>query len=209
VSFFDPTPRDARESGFAAFPSDGPPDNVLGGAVAFALVLARTEDVAVLVHGGAAYPTGFHFSLAVRRRAGDEVFNPLGNSILGGGPPSSPPDESLRFGLEFADGSMVTDRDEFPEEVAEGRPVLLPTGGTGSSLHYETYVWLSPLPPPGPMAFVCQWQAHGIALTRVELDADIVRRAAEQAIELWPIGPPSEGGYTSTVLRADKPESEK
>ena len=208
MSFFDPTPRDAREPGFASLPSDGPPDNVLGGAVAFALVLARTEDVAVLVHGGAAYPTGFHFSLAVRRQAGDEVFNPLGDSI-GGGPPAGPPDELLRFGLEFADGSKVTDRDGFPEDAANGRPVLLPTGGTGSSLHYETDVWLSPLPPPGPVAFVCQWQVHGIGLTRAELDADVIRRAADEAIELWPAGPhPPEGGYTSTVLRA-KPDGEK
>jgi hypothetical protein len=52
-------------------------------------------------------------------------------------------------------------------------------GGGGASWHQTNWVW--PLPPPGPLAFVCEWPAAGIALTRTEIDAQLVLEAAERA----------------------------
>jgi hypothetical protein len=51
------------------------------------------------------------------------------------------------------------------------RIVLLPGGGSGGVGGWDEQYWVAPLPPPGPVAFVCEWPAAGIALTRGEVDA--------------------------------------
>ena len=59
--------------------------------------------------------------------------------------------------------------------------------------------WLWPLPPPGPLTFVVEWPALGIAETRAETDATAVVEAAASAAPLWPEESPSGNwfGYTS------------
>jgi hypothetical protein len=42
-----------------------------------------------------------------------------------------------------------------------------------------------PLPPPGPLAFVCVWPARGIPSAGVEVDGAAVLRAADAAVTLW------------------------
>jgi hypothetical protein len=42
------------------------------------------------------------------------------------------------------------------------------------------------LPPPGPLAFVCQWPARGIPESRSEIDARLVLEAAVRVTSLWP-----------------------
>jgi hypothetical protein len=46
--------------------------------------------------------------------------------------------------------------------------------------------WVWPLPPPGPVEFVCEWPLHGIAESRGALDAQLIVDAAARAIPLWP-----------------------
>jgi hypothetical protein len=53
-------------------------------------------------------------------------------------------------------------------------------GGSGESRFQQGY-WISPLPPPGPVGFVCEWPAVGIPVARQELDAQLIRDAAENA----------------------------
>jgi hypothetical protein len=43
-----------------------------------------------------------------------------------------------------------------------------------------------PLPPIGPLFFVCEWPAAGIPLTRVEVDSERLRDAAGRSRELFP-----------------------
>jgi hypothetical protein len=45
-------------------------------------------------------------------------------------------------------------------------------------------VW--PLPPAGPLAFVCEWPGRGIAESRMEPDARLILEAAGRAVTLWP-----------------------
>lgn len=45
--------------------------------------------------------------------------------------------------------------------------------------------WLWPRPPPGPLTFIAEWPKHGIPESQVTFDGDNLRRAAEDAIELW------------------------
>src|SRR5256885_6760927 len=54
--------------------------------------------------------------------------------------------------------------------------------------------WVWPLPPPGPVAFVCEWPAFGIPESRAELHARLILDAAARAVELWPEdGDPARG----------------
>ena len=39
---------------------------------------------------------------------------------------------------------------------------------------------------PGPFAFVCEWPARGIGLTRVEIDSQALLDAANRTKPLWP-----------------------
>jgi hypothetical protein len=47
-------------------------------------------------------------------------------------------------------------------------------------------VWVWGLPPPGQLAFVCEWPARNIPETRVEIEAGLVLEAASRAVPIWP-----------------------
>jgi len=71
----------------------------------------------------------------------------------------------------FADGRKVTTLDEhWGSEGEPEQPILESGSGGGSPGHYDSEYWLWPLPPPGPLVFVCEWAAVGIAETRTEID---------------------------------------
>jgi hypothetical protein len=148
-----------------------PPDNALGGVVPLDLLLARTDAVAVVVSELTAYASGFSFELAVTWRR----------------PPSGWEEARRRQALWHARAGVPSDDTFLLEvELAEGgRAALLPQGGGGDDSHWQQRLWASPLPPPGPLALVCEWPAEGIALTRHPLDEALVRAAAGRAQLLW------------------------
>ncbi len=110
------------------------------------------------------------------------------------------PDEALRFGIELSDGAKATVFDGYryfgTEEQPSG-PVLMQRGGTGGMRSFELGLWVWPLPPPGPLAFVCEWPAEDIPLTRFEIDANEIRASAARAEQLWPDGSVIGGGWVS------------
>ena len=176
----------------------GPPENVLPGSFALALMLARTENVAMTAHGGLAYPNGFAFRATLVRRTDFELAtgNPFHRWHHQQGELT---DDVLRFGVQFSDGAKATvfdGRRWFGEEGEPRGPVLMQRGGGGGGRTWDFGFWVWPLPPDGPLAFVVEWPSEGIALTRVEIDASVVRAAAEDAETLWPDddGPSSAGG---------------
>lgn len=168
------------------------PHGTLPGVVALDLVLARSDRVAICVTRLAAYPTGFEFDLVVISRSeveGDELdpllFGPHRHRRRG---TTSQDDEVLRLGVQFADGDKATNTGGFHPR-GDGPPVgpVLHSGGGGGgggTWHQNEWVW--PLPPPGPLAFVCEWPAGGIALTRHEIDADLIHEAAGRAQVIFP-----------------------
>jgi hypothetical protein len=199
--FFEPPPPPPQPEPFRPPPWLGPPRNVLGVAVPVRFVLARTESVAVAVVDATAYPIGLEFRVAVRRRGGErEVWEePLGlHPRLRGG---EIPPELLRMGVQFSDGRKATSLAGFPHRPDEepSRPVLVSRGGGGGGGHWDYGFWLYPLPPQGPLAFVCEWPSEGIDLTRHEIDGELIRGAAGRAEVLWEDETSARGEWTAAV----------
>ena len=211
VSFFEPPPPPPEPPERPPYePWMGPPDNALGGVVALELVVARSETTLVAVSGMSAYPQGFGFTLAVRWRTEPnpieprmfDPFHPGLRARVGGG--LDP--EVMRFGIEFADGRKVTNLQPHPhleDESGEppAGPMLMGGGGGGGGRRWDYRYWVWPLPPAGPLAFVCEWPAQDIPLTRIEIDAGLVLQAASRAQVVWeddlPNTPSSDWSTTS------------
>jgi hypothetical protein len=74
-----------------------------------------------------------------------------------------------------------------PEGLPPDQPVLVEAGvgGEGGRLgrgaFWDMELAVQPLPPPGPLAFVCPWPGRGIPEERVEIDAEPILDAAAAA----------------------------
>jgi hypothetical protein len=173
----------------------GPPANVLPGVVPVELLIARTDETAVAVTGIRAYPTGFGFtlSLRLRRLSPRQQQDPYPFDVPFEG--DQIPDAFLRFGVQFADRAKATNLPRYDlhhdDDTEPTPPVLTAHGGGGGGTAWDMEQWVWPLPPAGPLAFVCEWPARQIGESRVELDARSVRQAAERATTLWPDEPSS------------------
>jgi hypothetical protein len=192
MSFFEPP---ARPPAYAARPVSppawiGPPHNVLPGIAPVQLLIARTDQTVVAIAGIQAYPAGFSFTLCLRLRnlsaREEEQFPYLLDRVPFGGDPL--PDEFLRFGVQFADGRKATNLDpsSYDPDQEPDRPVLNHQGEGGGGAAWDMEHWMWPLPPSGPVAFVCEWPGRGIAETRAEIEATSILEPAGHAVTLWP-----------------------
>jgi hypothetical protein len=176
----------------------GPPRDILGGAVLLQRLFAQTERAVVALRHVVAYPDGCSLSLrlAVRRGALEPaVWERLTGRLSGQEPAGRPADDDLKFGVRFPDGTRATSVDnafsgwgrstDRPEP-----PMLVETGadyaGTDSYLESDRELWLWPLPPPEPFEFVVEWRALGIGTTAGTLDGAAIAGAAELARPYWP-----------------------
>lgn len=185
--FFEPPPRPSvpEEPRYRAPPWWGAPRGTLPGVVGLELVLARTDKVAVCVTRLAAYPTGFEFDLlTLSADDQDDDLDPLmfRHHRMRSGAAEEIPPELLRFGVQFADGSRVTNLGGLQHHRTrpEG-PIMLPGGGGGGGGNWRQTQWVWPLPAPGTLTLVCEWPAMGIPATRNELDAGLILDAASRA----------------------------
>jgi hypothetical protein len=174
-----------------------PPVDVVPGVVPVELILARTSQRAIGLSGIRAYPTGFGCTLHLRLREdipGEQSnFGAFNMFYEGVDPAGEFADYYLRFGVGFADGRKATNlvqRHDFDEGPAPDPPTLRLIRWEGyDRLAWEVDVWIYGLPPPGPLAFVCEWPARGIPESRVEIDAGPVLEAARRAVPIWPDPP--------------------
>jgi hypothetical protein len=192
MTFFEPPPPPPEEPAEpVAHPWLGPPNNVLGVTIPIDAVLARSQKAIVTLGSLVAYPEGFTLEYLILVRdpdAGEHLpeLHRYAHRRSGG---DELPDELFRFGIEFADGSRATTLDvrraftSSPDEIRG--PILAPRGGGGSLDRWQGSYWVWPLPPDGPLAFVCEWPVAGIPLTRYELEAGCVREASARAELLW------------------------
>jgi hypothetical protein len=166
------------------------PQAQLPAVVPVELVLARTEAAAVLLSAVRAYRTGFEFTVVAlvreRIRSGRRLESVHAHPPAG----VDPGPDFLRFGLRFADGRSAANlpHSEPPDtgDPASAAPMLMRQHGSGDGQRWEHDFWVWPLPPPGPLAFVCQWPALEIPESAVEIDAGLVLDAAARSYELWP-----------------------
>jgi hypothetical protein len=186
--FFGPPPQPVEEPcpRPASPPWTGPPHGVLPGVVPVELVVARNARAAVYVGRCAAYPTGFELEVRVLLAAGADLDPSLNGPHHFPGRGSNY-EEMLKFGLEFSDGRKVTNVGGHRGGGGEPEgPVLWSMGGGGGGGRWEQDFWVWPLPPAGPLAFVCEWPAADIALSRAETDAQQLLDAAARSAALFP-----------------------
>ena len=192
MGFFDlsvpPSPEYEEPDPFRV-PWRGTSDDTTGMVVPLVRVLARTDEVAILVGGFVAYPAGFDLTvITIARLAWAKRGippNPMGYGFPDRGFPSS---EFLRFGLRFADGSKATNI-EFGHSAGRGGDGvrgLLPRGSSGGGRKYTSRYWCEPLPPKGALGLLCEWPKYGITETEDVISADLILAAAEQATAIWP-----------------------
>jgi hypothetical protein len=207
MSFFDDIPPPQRPSTPEPRrePWRGTSEDTLGVPVPISEILARTEDVAVLVSGIVAFPAGFSFSLILLSRLNPprQPFAPLAH-LHPGLPEQQDP---FRFGIGLADGTkVVADGGPWPP-VTEGIHRLRPQGGGGGGRSWRQGFFFQPLPPKGPLHFVCEWPAYDIPESRLELDSALILDAAEKARPIWPEDerlpePPERPKLSGSMLRS-------
>lgn len=182
IEFPDPPPRPVVERP----PWSEPPRGVLPGYSSQRAVIFKSDDALLVVDRFLAYPTGFEFTLSLFLRGPSdetvdmpwELHRP-GRSHL--------PEDFLRFGLQFGDGSKWTNlvwRHPLPNEDPVG-PVVVGRGGGGGGDTWEMGYWVWPLPPEGDLTFVASWPVRGIPESRAVVDAGEIRARAEDAETIW------------------------
>jgi hypothetical protein len=190
--FFEPPPppeEPEEEHEPPRKPWHGPPENMLGATVALDLVLAVGDEIGLTIPYLSVYPDGISFGLLLSGRRFDSIselddeWMPFGRRER-----ESDPAERLRFGVQYADGSKATNvrTPTFAGDDPPPAPSLWPVGGGGGGHDYRHRFWLWPLPPRGPLTFVLEWRAAGVALTRHTVDSGPIVAAAERAVTLWP-----------------------
>ena len=90
--------------------------------------------------------------------------------------------------MQLADGTRVIGQQGGPGLSGDAEPAgpILRAflGGGGPRASFWRW-WAWPLPPAGPMEFVCEWLALGIPESRAGLDAQLILDAAGRSIRLW------------------------
>lgn len=167
----------------------GPPRGVMPGYAPTRAVVFRTDDVILIAGRFDVYRTGVEFSLQLQVRIEDDTYDiPWElHHRHGRAPDGELPDEFLRFGIQFADGSAWSNIDDgfpMPPTPPTG-PVVVGQGGGGGGGSWAMNYWLWPLPPEGPLTFVAEWPKHQIAECSATVDASEIRQAVAHVEDLW------------------------
>ncbi|MGH9171434.1 MAG: hypothetical protein ACRD0Z_11270, partial [Acidimicrobiales bacterium] len=154
----------------------------------FADFLVRSDDLAVIVAGLVAFPAGFTFNVIAISRL-DPPGEPMSMGLHGPMIRSQNLDDLFRLGIGFSDGTKVTTygRMRPPRQGrTEAERTLHQRGGGGGGRRWGQGYWCEPLPPAGPMRFVCRWLAQGVEEAALEFDAGLILDAAARAVAIWP-----------------------
>jgi hypothetical protein len=147
------------------------------------LLFERSDQAAIAITGISAYTNGFEFAVT-------RLIHPEAPGWDGGLVPTAPRDwravdRATEISLQLSDGRKVLS--ERPHDDSEPTGPILRSGGGGGTSHYQLSRWWAwPLPPSGPLEFICQWPTFGIEETRVSIDAQLILDAADRSVRLWP-----------------------
>jgi hypothetical protein len=172
----------------------GAPRGWLPGYAPERAVVFRTDDLILIAGRFDVYPTGAEFTWQLEMRV------PEDGRTCGPSMPFEPrgwplerdedlPDDLLRLGVIFADGSSWSNLDGptffKPIDEPPTGPISHIHGGGGGGGGWVMNAWLWPLPPDGPLTFVAEWPKYGIPESRADVDGGRVRAAAAYAEQLW------------------------
>jgi len=187
MGFFDDLPIPEPEPHRPHHPWE-PPEAELPGIVPIdTLPLGRTEQVAVAITGISAFAFGYEIFVTTRIRPG-------ARGAPGDPMPDAPGDpaaarRSFRFGLQLSDGSKVIGLHggrRLDHDAEPPGPILRQFLGGGGPRSQFSRWWAWPLPPSGPLEFVCEWPTFAITETRAGIDAQLILDAARRRVRLWP-----------------------
>jgi hypothetical protein len=145
----------------------------------------RTEPSAIAVSTVLAYHSGFEFFVTRLLRPDGPGFD----RGRGPGPRRARRDgprvhQLMEVGVEFADGRRAFATDVPPSAGDDpAGPVLHGGGGVSSTHRGDSRWWTWPLPPAGPLVFICRL---GAAELRVSLDAQLILDASQRSVRAWP-----------------------
>jgi hypothetical protein len=176
MGFFDDAPRCEL-----AMPHGGPwdpPRHEFPRVAASALLLTRTDLVAVFVAAVWAFREGFTFWVKA-------PFKEAGAALQ-----QWPDEEALHVGVQFSDGRKAANASRLPSPAGSvpAGLILRPHSFGGGPGDWNLSYWVWPLPPAGPVTFVCEWPALDIPETRADIDGQLILDAAPHSIQIWPNG---------------------
>ncbi len=185
MGFFDDVPAPEPEAPRRHHPWQPPEADFPGIVPIDTLLLGQTDQVAVAVTGLSAFSTGAEIFVTARIRPSAD--HPE-EHLPGGARDLAASRQSFRFGLQFSDGGKAVGRPGHrPDRDSEpAGPVLYPFAGGGGPHSFISRWWMWPLPPAGPLEFVCEWPTFGLAESRTGIDAQLIVDAARRSIRLWP-----------------------
>jgi hypothetical protein len=174
------------------------PENEMPAGLDFGALLGKSDETAVYVTGFRVFSTGLAFTLSVRLRRDprQELSHRIHELLSGHITADADLDERLLLGVQYADGRTATNLTaqwppHFADEPAEATEPRLTFGaGGGGGRTYDQDIWLSPVPPAGPMTLICRWPAFGIEESQTELDGAQLNDALARVQVLWPWEPP-------------------
>ncbi len=135
---------------------------------------------AIAITGVWAYSNGFEFFVTRLIRPDAPGFD---EDPVPGAPRGTLAErQSFQISLQLPDGRKVVSGG--PDSGAEPTgPILQSRGGGGSSHRVVLRWWAWPLPPSGPLEFICQL---GTGETRVSMDAQLILDASQHTVRAWP-----------------------
>jgi hypothetical protein len=179
MGFFDELPAVEPEPPAPHQPWDLPNAEIPGIVPVQTLMLGRTDQVAVALTGLSAYAEGFEAFVTARIRppsaAGDRETKPDRGAIW----------RPFRLGLLLSDGRKVFGEHGGHDTEPAGPVLRAYMSGGRLHSHFSRW-WAWPLPPAGPLEFVCEWSALGVPETRAVIDAQLILDAAGHSTRLWP-----------------------
>jgi hypothetical protein len=144
------------------------------------LPFGRPAQTAIAITGVWAYSNGFEFFVTRLIRPDAPGFD---EDPVPGAPRGTLAErQSFQISLQLADGRKVVSGGPGGGAEPTG-PILQSRGGSGSSHRVVLRWWAWPLPPRGPLEFICQL---GTGETRVSVDAQLILDASRHSVRAWP-----------------------
>src|SRR4051794_19951709 len=150
-------------------PTSAPPTNWLGSGARVSTLLGRTDSFAVGLGAVQVYPCGLLADLRLVSRTGGLTPRP--------GVPPVHETSSVELRIRYADGQTGSllplpslgdsndDKDDYPGEI-----LVLPREQHGGPYEWHQEIWVSPLPPEGPVTLTVASGPHGLEPSSVEIE---------------------------------------